>query len=290
MRRLLLLCYVLMGVTGCGSMDAILYDPPMTPGQMLDSMPFVEISVFSHNIILMEPSSTFFVYLLGLLAVGGGIYFLTIRKNHVSRFWWGMALIFWGLGALSAGSSYQLFSYELKCAGREFCLWTNWLEVIYLILSVASINAMAMGQAYSCTIGKHRKMLTTYSLINMIVYLLISLSGALLPNKAMISFELMILFLAPSIIIFLILNTRRYIAQKNSMDLALIGTWLGLGLIIGIYFIYLIFGITEYLWENGFWFSANDLLHVTLIIWMLYILRVVARRINDLPETQHPTT
>lgn len=95
--RLLLLCSALMGVAGCGRMDAILYDPPMTPVQMLDHMPFVEIFAFSRNFIRMEPSSTFSVYLLGLLAVGGGIYFLTIRKNHVSRFWWGMALIFWGL-------------------------------------------------------------------------------------------------------------------------------------------------------------------------------------------------
>ena len=71
--------------------------------------------------------------------------------------------------------------------------------------------------------------------------------------------------------------------RRNAMDLALVGTWLGLCLIVAVYFIYLIMGVTEQLWEKGLWFSANDLLHVTLIAWMLYIVKVVARRITDLP-------
>lgn len=263
-------------------MDSILYDPPMSPEQMLGSMPFTEVSFFSRSIILMEPSSTFFVYLLGLLTIGCGIYFLAIRQGHLSRFWWGSALIFWGIGALSAGTSYQIFSYELKCRGRELCLWTSWWEVIYLIFSVASINAMMRAQAYSCARGRLRKTLTAYSLVNMLVYIAVALGGALLPNKFMISFELMILFLAPSVVLFLVLNARRYLAGKKIMDLVLVRTWAGLGLIVALYFFYLVMGFTQILWARGIWFSANDLLHITLIVWMLYIARVVAPCIVDL--------
>jgi hypothetical protein len=282
--RLPLWVCLFFGISSCGRMDAILYDPPMTPAQMLDSMPFVETSLFSCRIILMEPRSTFFVYLLGLLTIGCGIYFLRNREGHISRFWWGLALIFWGLGALFAGTSYQIFSYELKCAGREFCLWTNWWEVFYLIFSVASLNAMVMAQANACTGGRLRNVLIRYALMNMLIYTGIALAGALLPNKFMISFELMILFLAPTILLFIVLNTRRYIGEKNSMDLSLVKTWLGLCLIVAVYFIYLLMGFTESLWNMGFWFSANDVLHIMLIVWMLYIVKVVAPRIIDLPE------
>ncbi len=79
----------------------------------------------------------------------------------------------------------------------------------------------------------------------MLLYTYIALSGALLNNKFMLSFELMILFEAPSIVIFLILNGRRYLREKNSIDLFLLGTWLELVFIVAVYFVYLMKGVTE---------------------------------------------
>jgi hypothetical protein len=47
------------------------------------------------------------------------------------------------------------------------------------------------------------------------------------------------------------------------------------------YYLYLMLGITETLWQRGLWFSENDVLHIGLISWMLYIIRVVAKNSHD---------
>ena len=193
-------------------------------------------------------------------------------------------MVLWGAGALLAGTSYEAFSYALKCAGRPACVWTSEWEVLYLILSVASVDAMLLAEAVACTVGKWRRALTIYAVANMAVYVVVVLSGALIPVKFLISFELLVLFAAPAIVIFFILNGVRYARLRDDMDLALLGAWTWLALTLGAYFLYLMLGITQTLWARGIWFSENDVLHIGLIVWMIYLARVVARRVKDATE------
>ena len=285
MKRSVVFFFSAILLAGCGTLNTIPFNPPQTPDSWLTIQPYAKIQIGLREIYLVQPSSTIFVYALGILAIGVGIYFLKIRHGHISRFWWGIALILWGAGALFAGTSYEAFSYEIKCAGRANCIWNSWWEVVYLVLSVASVDAMAFAEAHSSTRGKFRRWLSIYGILNLSLYIIVILIGSLIPIKFMISFELLLIFTVPSILMFFVLNSWRFLKFKGKLDLALLGTWLGLGFIIGVYFLYFSLGITQNLWSRGIWFSENDVLHIGLIFWMLYIGLVVAPKMEDLAES-----
>ena len=281
MKRYPLLLTLLFLLTACGRLDTIPYEPAQTPETWLQIQPFAELKLGSQNIIFVQPSTSIIVYLLGVITIAVGLYFLKIRNEQFSRLWWGIALLLWGVGALLAGTSYEAFSYAIKCSGRDACLWTSWWEVIYLIVSVWSIDAMMLAVAHSSTNGKLRKWLSGYAILNAIIYLVVVIVGAFVPVKFLISFELLLIVTAPNIITFFVINGVRYFKQKRPEDLVYLGTWLWLGFTIAAYFLYLISGFTTSLWEKGLWFSENDVLHIGLILWMLYIIRVLAPRVKD---------
>jgi hypothetical protein len=281
MRRALLYFTSFLVSTGCSRLDSIPHSPKQTAESWLEIQPFVDIKIGSKHIILVQPSSTVFVYLLGVLAIGVGLYFLRVRNNHRSRIWWGIALLLWGLGALCAGTSYQAFSYAIKCAGREFCSWTSWWEVVYLVLSLASVSAMMVAEAYSCVSGNWRRAMSFFALASFALYVILVLIGAFVPVKYLVSYELLIFIAAPSILIFFVLNGWRYCAFRGDMDLALLGTWVWLGASLGVYFLYRTLDITDELWAKGVWFSENDVLHISLFVWMIYIALVVSNRVVD---------
>ncbi len=271
-------------MTGCNPLETILYSPRQTPESWLRLQPFIEFQMAAKSVIIVQPTTTVIVYLLGLVAIGAGAYFWRIRQNHRARRWWGVALVLWGLGAWFAGTSYEAFSYHLKCAGREACLWTSGWEISYLVVSIASVDALLMAQAYAGATALWRRRLIAYAIINFTGYVITVAIGTVVPIQFLISFELLLIVTAPTVVIFIIQNGWRYFKFKQGLDLALLGAWGWLALTIGAYFLYLISGLTQRLWAQGVWFSENDVLHIGLIIWMAYLAGVVARRVVDAPQ------
>lgn len=281
-RSFLILLLALLSVSACAPLDALPYIPAQTPETWLQIQPFAEFPLGSQTVIFVQPSTSIIVYLLGVLTIYIGVCFLRTRDGQKSRLWLGIGLLLWGLGALLAGTSYEAFSYAIKCAGRELCIWTSWWEIVYLIFSVWSIDMILAAVAYSSSVGKMRKLLLGYAMVNAVIYTVVVLVGTFIPVKFMISFELMLLLTAPSILVLFIINGMRYIKQKEYLDLLLLYTWLGLGFTIGAYYLYYLSGLTATLWEKGFWFSENDVLHIGLILWMLFVGFYMAPKIKDI--------
>ncbi len=256
--------------------------PELNKDNWFEKQPVKKVKVGSIEFYFNQPSSTFWVYFLGVIVTIAGVYFLKVQEENLSRYWWGISLILWGVGAIIAGTSYQAFGYELKCARREVCSWTSWWEVIYMIFQQVSMNAMTIAVAYSCTTGMFREALIWYSIIVSIVYPIVVLYGAFTAKKSLITFELMVLVSLPAFILFCILNVVRYFQFGYTMDLILLGSWV---LIYaswwGMNWWYKA-GITDFLWEKGKWFSENDVLHVILVIWGFYLF-LMPQYIRDYP-------
>ncbi|MCB8985818.1 MAG: hypothetical protein H6659_18465 [Ardenticatenaceae bacterium] len=183
----------LLFLAGCGQLASIPTQPPQTPTDWLASQPYVTFTVGEQIIHLMQPTSTFFVYALGLVAICIGLHAWRRCHGQHSRRWWGVALVLWGVGALLAGTSYEGLSYHLKCTGWDVCRWTSGWEVGYLLFSAASINAMVLAQAYACADSRLRRGLLAYGWGNMGLYATAVLLGALAPLQFLISFEFLIL-------------------------------------------------------------------------------------------------
>ena len=256
-------------------------DPDLTPENWCTAQPCMKIRMGSKEIVISQPLSSILVYSLGLFTIGISLYFFQITGNENSRLWWGVSLLLWGIGALLAGTSYQAFGYEIKCAGRPFCSWTSWWEVVYLMVQQVSINAMLVAVAYSCTTGTFRIVLLCYASACSIVYVVLVCMGAIAPVKTLITFKFMVLVATPAFLLFCFLNCWRYYMYRDPMDLVLLRAWIILLCAMAAYWFYSIWGITKKLWAKGIWFSENDVLHILLIIWMFYIATTVANRVND---------
>ena len=247
----------------------LLQEPNITPSAYLDSIPYVYL--FNTSIILIKPSSTFFIYLLGVQTIVLGISFLK-NKQYETHLWWGIAMVFWGVGAILAGSSYQGFGYELKCSTYDFCLHTSWFELAYYYFTALSMSALGIAVAKTILPKGKQNFLLWYSKIALVLYVILQITGVIINSRFLLSYELFTLFFMPLYIIFFVYSVLLYKQQKDLVNKTLIMTWLFFLVVNASYYIYLFLGIGEMLYENAeIWFSANDVLHVTLILWMLFI-------------------
>ncbi len=264
---------------GWGRLDELTYEPPTTPRQWCEQRPCVA----AFDTVFTEPLGSFLVFLLALLWIGVGIHFLRTRRGQRSRTWLGVALVLGGVGAAQAGISYQAFSYALECAGRAQCLLTNGFEVGYSVTQALSVSAMLTAVAYACTSGGWRRGLIGYAVINAAVYLGVSAAGVMLPSRTLLSFEVLMLFPLPGILLVIGVAGRRYRTSRDVMDRSLLMASLLLVLVQAAYFAYSTAGITQQLWQggHGFYFSENDVLHVGMIGWLAYLVASVGRHLRD---------
>ena len=275
---------VLTALSGCGRLDSIDYSPKITPEEFLRSQPYWHVKFAAADFILIQPSSTVIVYSVALLTLGVGLYFLRVRESQRTRLWWGIGLLLSGFGALLAGTSYQAFGYEIKCAGRQFCTWTSWWETAYLIFTAAGMNAMLIAVAYSCTTGTLRKALSAFAAASAAIYAGVVLTGALVPIRFLVSFECLMLAATPAIVLALILTGRAFHERRDRMSRALLRTWAGVVMVIVAYVLALSMGITQTLWTRGIWFTENDVLHVGMILWILHIAVALPKTVKDMRD------
>lgn len=256
--------------------------PLTTPDKFLSEMPFVTLSFPDKNIILIQPSSTILVYLLGLIMITFGIYFLVTKRYQHSRYYWAIGLILWGIGAIVAGTSYQAFGYELKCRGQAFCLFTSNFELVYMLLTAFCINFLVAATGYTSTGDIGRKRLLKFALIDSAAYAGYIFVGAVLPVKFLISYEGFMAFIGVNFLIMFILNILHYKRHKDNLNRNLITIWIGF-LIVNIgYFVFLLGDIGTNLYQNfGVWFNENDALHVLLILWACLIFILLRKNLSD---------
>lgn len=271
---------LLLFLPGCGRLKELRYEPAMSPAQWCEMRPCVDLG----GMVLTEPLGTFLVFLLALLWVGAGLYFLGFRRGQRSRFWLGVALLLGGIGAAQAGISYQALSYELKCAGREQCLLTNGFEVGYSVTQALSVSAMLTAVAFACTSARLRRVLVAYSIVNAAVYVAVAFAGVTLPSRALLSFEVLMLFALPGIAAVIAISARRLLHSRAVADRSLLVATLLLVAVQVAYFSYQAAGVTARLWDGGrgFYFSENDVLHVGMMLWLGYVVAFLGPQLRDL--------
>ncbi len=284
--RLLLPLAVLL-LTGCGQLDTLETSPPVTPAEWCEQRPCVTVG----DAVLNEPLGSVLVFGLALLWIGVGGYFLATRHGQRSRLWLGIALVLGGLGAAQAGISYQAFSYELKCAGREVCVLTNGFEVGYSLTQAWSVSAMVVAVAYATAQPRLRRAIIIYAMANGLVYTAVLAAGVLLPSALLLSFTMLMLFAVPGIIITMVLSWRGYRRTGEAAHRTIFVAALLLIAVNVAYYAYWAAGITQALWQDGegFSFSENDVLHVGYIAWLLYVAFGLGPHLADEEQEPAPT-
>ncbi|BCR35763.1 DUF6962 family protein [Mariniplasma anaerobium] len=256
---------------------SLLQTPNLTAFEYLELKPYITIG----NIIIIVPSSTLIVYLLGIITIYIGIRLYKLDASY--KKYWGISLILWGVGTLLAGTSYQGLGYELKCSGQAFCLFTSWFELSYLYMTALSITMMAYAVAKK---SLNEKYMDTYLMvinIGFIVYTISLVFGTIFEIKLWITYEWFLLFFLLYFVSFFVVNFKNNKRNPNTLDKKFVFVWTLMLIINVLYFIYFYSGIPESLYNNyQIWFSANDVLHIGLIYWMYYIYKTVKRNNKDI--------
>jgi hypothetical protein len=279
---MIIMVLVIIQFSNTGS---LLLEPLTSPDAFLSTMPSTQVSIFGRVLVLIQPSSTFFVYALGVVMIVVGIYFLVTKRMQQSRFYWAVGLILWGISAIVAGTSYQAFGYEFKCRGQEYCLFTSDFELVYMLLTAYCINFLVAATGHTSLGSLGRKRLILFSIIDSLVYSVYLLIGAIIPVKFLISYEGFMAFIGINFIVMFILNIRHHLRFKDPLNRNLIVIWIGFLVVNLGYFVFLLWGIGAKIYqEYGLWFTENDILHVLLILWAFLVFFLLRKNVQDTLE------
>lgn len=267
----------LLGLGSCHNIEKLQHTPPVLSVEWCQHQPCWTYK----NIIISQPTSSILVYFLAVLTLWVAYYFYKTRNGQKSRYWWGISLTLGGLGAAAAGASFQAFGYMIKCAGKANCSLTSWWEVVYNILTVGGAGALLIAISYTCMPAKGQKWSRIYALCSTSIYTVICLTGAFLPNAFLVSFETMILATLPAYFVIIGLNIFQYKKSPSPVLARLLVCWAILLIVFCAYYWYALNGYTQKLWQQGIWFSENDVLHVMMLFWCLYVYVVLGKWIGD---------
>ena len=240
---------------------------PIASADWCLTQPCLEVFGWTINQI----SSSILVYVLAFYGLFVGYKYYKNKGLHSSRLYWSISLVLGGLGALAAGTSFQAFGYEIKCAGKEFCDLTSFYEIAYNILTVWSAVFLGLAISASFLLPSKIKILKISSLVFGLSYTLLCLMAYSYNNYFLISFEFLLLYILPLYLGTIILTGIHYAKNKDLATKKYLYAWLILMLTLSAYYLYLSLGFTEILWANGIWFSANDVLHLGMMGWLYYL-------------------
>ena len=108
---------VILSIWIFSNAESLLMLPLMIPDQFLSDMPYSTLSIFGKDVILIHPSSTILVYLLGLIMIVFGVYFLVTKKNQQSRYYWAIGLIVVGHQCNCRWNELSGFRLRIKIPG-----------------------------------------------------------------------------------------------------------------------------------------------------------------------------
>jgi hypothetical protein len=124
---------------------------------------------------------------------------------------------------------------------------------------------MVVAVAYALATERARRAITVYAVLNLVIYVAVTVAGVLLPSAFLLSFELLLLFAVPALVVAAALAIRRW---QEPLARRILWVLVLLVLVQVAYLVYFALGITESLWASGIYFSANDVLHVGMLVWL----------------------